>query len=628
MVLIVLRHGQSIYNKENRFTGLTDVSLSEIGRSEALDAGLLLKKYNFDCIFTSDLKRTDETANIIRYNSNNALIINMKSNKALNERDYGELTGKNKTELKEMYGEKVVHIWRRSYLERPPGGECLHDVRLRVADYFDNEIKNKVLNGKNVLIVAHGNSLRALFVHLGIKDETSIETFEIATGVPIQIDLCNHKFWYENSYKLNAYQILDSRGFPTIEVQCIDIATDKCVGVGAVPSGSSCGSGEAIELRDGDMKVYCGKGVLGAISHINELNKTLILNYNTVTNLKNIDSQMIALDSSNDKHIIGGNVTTAVSLCMMNVGANILGLEMFEYIRKIYGFTESTSPTIMANIINGGKHGQGGLKIQEFMIVPKLHIDVRKRVQMICEVYHMLKKLLLKKYGSASTNIGDEGGYVVCGMKKTNEALDIIEEAMVACGYVPGIDIFIALDCASTEFYNEEVQKYEIEKGMFLTSDELIEYYGYLIEKYPSLQSIEDGFHEYDYEGWAKFVSLYGKKIMIVGDDLLCTNPKLIKRGIDAGWMNALLLKVNQIGTVTEAIDGARKMFDKGLNVIVSHRSGEVNNSYIVDLAVGIGAKYLKIGAPARGERVSKYNRVLSVLFLEKKDTIKKTNLV
>lgn len=620
MVLIILRHGQSTYNKENRFTGLTDVSLSEEGKQEALLASKILSKYNFDYIYTSSLLRTIETADIIKSDKNDNAGQTF-SNMALNERDYGDLTGKNKTELKELYGEGKIHLWRRSYLERPPNGENLHDVRIRVGNYFDDEIATHVCNDHNVLIVAHGNSLRALFVHLGLKDETDIQTFEIPTGIPIQVDLDSCTFCYENSYKLNAYQILDSRGFPTIEVECIDIISGKCVGIGAVPSGSSCGSGEALELRDGDMNVYCGKGVLKAIANINALNSVLILNYKTCINLKNIDQQLIALDNTDDKRIIGGNSTTAISLCMMNVGANLLGIEMFEYIRSVYGTGQGTGqgtgPTIMANIINGGKHGQGGLKIQEFMIVPKLHIDVKLRVQMICEVYHILKKLLLKKYGVASTNIGDEGGYVVCGMKKTDEAMDIIEDAIKVAGYKVGDDIFIALDCASSEFYDEKTKKYEVEKGMFLTSDELIEYYGYLLTKYPSLQSIEDGFHETDYDAWTRFVAKYGNdcNLMIVGDDLLCTNPKLIQRGLDGKWMNALLLKVNQIGTVSEAIDGAKKMFEHGYNVIVSHRSGEVNNSYIVDLAVGIGAKYLKIGAPARGERVSKYNRVLRSFF-------------
>ena len=627
MVLIVLRHGQSVWNKENKFTGWEDISLNEHGKKEALQAGKILKKYKFDHIITSDLKRTIETCDIIKneFSSNDSSNIpNSYAHSALKERHYGDLTGKNKDELKELYGPAKIQLWRRSYSEKPPNGENLHDVKCRAGNYFDNEIYPLLKDGsKNILIIAHGNSLRALFVHLGIKDEVSVESFEISTGVPIQIDIENKTYWYENSYELKARQILDSRGFPTIEVNCIDKSTGKSVGKGASPSGSSCGSKEALEMRDGDMTIFQGKGVLNAIANVHALNKSLILNYNTVTNLKNIDEQLITLDSTDNKNIIGGNATTAVSFCMMNVGANLLEMEMYDYISTIYGFPSNKSstspiglPTIMSNIINGGKHGQGGLKIQEFMIVPRSDIPMSKRVQMICETYYTLKKLLLKKYGHASTNIGDEGGFVVCGMKSTEEAMNIIDESITCSNYKVGEDIFIALDCASSEFYNEETKLYEIETDLFLTADQLVSYYGNLLDKYPSLKSIEDGFHETDYDAWKKFVELYSKRIMIVGDDLFCTNPKLIQQGIDDKWANSLLLKVNQIGTITEAIEGARKIFAENGNVIVSHRSGENNQEYIIDLAVGMGAKYVKIGACARGERVSKYNRLMEIELL------------
>jgi len=615
MVFLVLRHGQSEWNKENRFTGWKDISLSDTGMYEAKIAGQLINKYKFDNIITSNLKRTIETANIIQSEMTSKSLPNIINVAALKERNYGDLTGKNKDELAVLYGAEKIKLWRRSYVERPPKGESLEDVTFRVGSYFDSKIKPLLEQNKNILIVAHGNSLRALFVHLNIKNCNSIETFEIPTGVPIQIDLKTKSYWYENSYELKARQILDSRGFPTIEVKCIDKNTNKCVGKGASPSGASCGSKEAHELRDGDAATFCGKGVLQAINNIHMLNKTFILNESTITNLKNIDNQLIALDTSDNKNVIGGNAITAISFCMMNAGANLLDLEMYEYISKIYGFnTDYTAlPTIMSNIINGGKHGSGGLKIQEFMIVPRNDITISKRIQMICEIYYALKKLLTIYYGVTSTNIGDEGGFVVCGITTNIEAMDIIEESIKYANYKAGEDVYIALDCASSEFYDEELQLYEIEQNLFFTPDQLIDYYGNLLEKYPSLISIEDAFHETDYDSWKKFTSLYLDKLMIVGDDLFCTNPKLIKQGIHENWANSLLLKVNQIGTITEAVEGAKQMFAVNGNVIVSHRSGENNQDYIIDLAVGMGAKCVKIGACARGERVSKYNRLLEI---------------
>lgn len=614
MSLIVLRHSQSSWNKENRFTGWTDIDLSEHGRkNESINAGKLLKDYYFDNVLTSNLKRTIETYNIIKPYLKGNLIEN--GYKELNERDYGDLTGLNKDDIKREYGEDKLHQWRRSYNERPPNGENLDDVRIRVGSLYDNTILPLLNDNKNVLIVSHGNTLRALFVHLGIYNETDIEKIEIPTGNPIKINIINKTYQYINQYKLIARQILDSRGYPTIEVRCIDKLTNKCIGKGECPSGSSCGSSEALELRDGDKNKYAGKGVLNAINNIHSLNDKLILNDETVRDIKNIDEQMKQIDNTPNKSILGGNVLTAISFCMMNTGANLLDIEMYEYINYIYQFKNDMSklPTIMANIINGGKHGQGGLKIQEFMIVPDTKYSVADRVRMICEVYYNLKKLLLKYYGTASTNIGDEGGYVVCGMNTTEEALNIIEEAIKMSNYDVGNDIYIALDCASSEFYEEETGLYEVENNLLLTSNELVKYYGKMMEKHPCIKSIEDGFHETDYEGWQKMTELYGDKINIVGDDLFCTNPILIQNGIENRWANSLLLKVNQIGTITEAIEGARKIYSINGDVIVSHRSGENNQSYIIDLAVAMGAKYVKIGASCRGERVSKYNRLMEI---------------
>ena len=412
-----------------------------------------------------------------------------------------------------------------------------------------------------------------------------------------------------NAYRLQGRQILDSRGFPTIEVKCIDVQTGKCIGKGACPSGSSCGSKEAIELRDGDKSTYQGKGVLKAIDNIHKLNDILMINYNTATDLKKIDEQLICLDPS-----IGGNTITAVSMCMMNAGANLLDIEMYEYISQIYGFdkTYNKLPTIMANIINGGIHCGNQLMIQEFMIVPREDISVAKKVQIICEIYHTLEKLLEERYSLSSTNVGFEGGFTA-DITNSEDTLNIIEEAITKAGYVVANDVYIALDCAASEFYNEETKLYEIEKDIFLNSDDLITYYGNLIDKHPALKSIEDPFHEGDFNAWIKFMKLYSDKIMIVADDITCTNKALVKEGLDNNWMNYLLVKVNQIGTITEAIEASKMMFDKGFGCIISHRSKDVEYSNIIDIAVGIHAQYVKIGAPCRSERTCKYNRLLEI---------------
>jgi len=614
MVFVVLRHSQSSWNKENKFTGWTDIGLSEQGKIEAIEAGKILRNYSFDAVFTSELSRTKETFNLmktsIKYDKDN-----IYSNIELNERDYGDLTGLNKDEIKKEYGEQKLHSWRRSYYDRPPNGENLEDVKNRVELFYKNNIQSLLDENKNILIVSHGNTLRALFVLLGFYNEENIETFEIPTGKPIKIDIINKQYQYINVYELEGKEILDSRGYPTIQINLIDKRNNKIIGKGECPSGSSCGISEALELRDGDKKRFIGKGVLKALENIQLLNEKLILTDDTITDVINIDKQMKAIDNTENKNILGGNVFTAISFCFLNVASNKLGIEMYEYINTLYekNIKEYKLPTIMANIINGGKHGEGGLKIQEFMIVPDHKHTIKKRVQMICEVYYQLKKCLLKDYGSTSTNIGDEGGFVVCGMKTTDEALNTIEESIKKCNYEVGTDIYIALDCASSEFYNEETKLYEVEKEVYLTTNEMVDYYGKMIEKHPCVKSIEDPFHETDYEGWIKMTERYGNKINIVGDDLYCTNPKLIQNGIENKWSNSLLLKVNQIGTITEAIEGANKIFGINGDVIVSHRSGENNQSYLIDLAVGIGAKYVKIGAPCRGERISKYNRLMEI---------------
>ena len=615
MVLIVLRHGESLWNKLNKFTGLNDVELSEGGRQEALHAGEILKDRHFDHIFTSNLLRTIQTADIIaRVQDNSAPILQIPD---FRERDYGDLTGKNKTELVSEFGSMQVTTWRRSYLEAPPNGENLEQVTRRVGKAYDDHVLPLVERGKDVLIVAHGNSLRALFVHLGIKNTIDIEQFEIGTAVPIQLDPVNSKFRYENAYELSAYQIIDSRGYPSLEVQCVDRRTKRVLGKGSTPSGASCGSTEVCEMRDGDKNVYHGKSVFGAVDKVAELNDHFVLSQKTMTDLSKCDEQFLLLDGTPMKTKYGGNTSTALSFCMANTAANLMGQEMHEYIADHYKLRKKgvdyNLPTPFVNIINGGKHGvTEDLKIQEFMIFAREELSAPQKTRIYCEVYHTLKKILVAKYGEQAKSIGDEGGFCP-PIYSAEEALSVIEEAIETANYRVGQDVFIALDCAASEFYDVDTQLYEIEKGRFVTSSELIDYYGELIAKHPALKSIEDGFHESDYAAWKEFSVRFSNQIMIVGDDLFTTNPALIKRGLDEKWANTLLLKVNQIGTITEAVQGAKMMMDAGNEVIVSHRSGETNHAYIIDLAVGIGAKYVKIGSPCRGERVAKFNRLLEI---------------
>ena len=617
MVLIVLRHGESEWNKENKFTGWTDVGLSYNGMEEALRAGDLISQYNIDYVCVSTLKRAIHTFTALSDKlqpSNNGILTTYYMDE-LKERDYGDLTGKNKDELKEMYGAEMVQKWRRSYYERPPNGENLEEVARRAGVCFDKEIRPLLEQDKNVLIVSHGNTLRALFVHLGFYTPENVDSFEVATGKPLYIDFKTNTFGYVNKYELVAYQIIDSRGFPTIEVSCYNKSTQKCIGKGSTPSGASCGSNEMLELRDGKADCYKGKSVFNAVNNVISANKRLMLTPQTIANLTNLDKQLMALDTSELKTQMGGNAITAMSFCFADVASKMINKQMFEYIAFLYNHKINPQhlPTPFVNIINGGKHSvTGELKIQEFMIFSRDDMSVRKKTQAICEIYYTLQKLLVERYGASAKAIGDEGGFCP-PIHTAEEALGVIEEAIGKSGYRVGVDIFIALDCAASEFYNVDTGYYEVETDLYLNGDELIAYYGKMIEAHPGLKSIEDGFHESDYDSWKKFTALYSDKIMIVGDDLFTTNKKMIKQGLDDGWANALLLKVNQIGTITEAIEGAQMMFEKGNNVIVSHRSGETNHAYIIDIAIGIGAKYVKIGSPCRGERVAKFNRLLEI---------------
>lgn len=420
--------------------------------------------------------------------------------------------------------------------------------------------------------------------------------------------------------KVRGREILDSRGNPTVEV---DIYSNFCgaentlVARAGAPSGASTGSNEALELRDGDKSRYLGKGVLKAVEHVNNEIQSA-LRGRDVSDLKGNDQALIEADGTRLKQKLGGNAITATSFAVAEAGAHVTQTELFLHLAKAYHGADAVPssfslPRPLVNIINGGKHAGGELQIQEFMIIPRAGNTFKKNLQMITEVYHHLGKILTGKYGVSAKNLGDEGGYAP-SLNVPDEALTLIEEAIKSAGYSVGQDVFLALDCAASEFYKDG--KYEIEKGKFLGPDEVIDYYLKLRRDHPALISIEDPLDEKDYSTWIKLTEKFTSEFpgtMIVGDDLYTTNTDLISKGVQEKWANTLLLKVNQIGTISEAMDAARMIFNDKGQVIVSHRSGETPNTLISDLAVAIGAGFIKTGATARGERVSKYNRLLAI---------------
>lgn len=609
MVLVIVRHGESEWNKLNKFTGLTNVNLTENGKIEALNASKQLSDITFDIAFTSCLNRASDTCQIIKENLKQSFEI--LKNESLNERDYGDLTGKNKKKLQEEFGKEQVELWRRSIDTRPPNGENLIDVIKRLKKNAYINIKNKLDENKNILIVAHGNSIRALLCILNIFNLQNINLFEIPTGKPMFIkSLSDKEYYFVNDYHIKPRMILDSRGNPTLEIDMLD-KDNKFLGRGTAPSGASTGSNEAVELRDGD-DYFMGKSVLKSIEKSKELTSKMYFDNKSLVDLKKCDNMMIITDNTELKKTYGGNTTTALSFMFADVGSNLSELPLYKYFGKTYGNNNFSLPIPMVNILNGGKHAGGNLKIQEFMIMPSDKVSFINRTEMVFRVYNNLKKLLKKTYGHSSINLGDEGGFAP-NLNTPEEAISIIEQAVTESNLELGKDIYLALDCAASEFYNNETKLYEIEKDNYVNSDELIKYYIKLIEKHPSLKSIEDPFDEKDYNAWIKFTNKVGDKIMVVGDDLYTTNPNMVTEGIKNNWANSLLLKVNQIGTISESVVAAKMIQKINGEVIVSHRSGETNNSTIADLAVGINAKYIKLGAPARGERVSKFNRLIQI---------------
>jgi len=406
---------------------------------------------------------------------------------------------------------------------------------------------------------------------------------------------------------IKARRILDSRGHPTIEVT---ITTSSASGTASVPSGASTGIHEALELRD-NTKPFHGKDVQKAINNINKIIKPKLLNQDC-TNQAHIDQIMLDLDGTENKSKLGANAMLAVSLACARAAANSQYKPLYLYLhqlikKKINILTPYELPHPYMNIINGGKHADTKLAIQEFMIVP-CGKTFSNSIQMGTEVYHTLKQELHKKYGKNATNIGDEGGFTP-PLTTTEQALDLLLSAIKKSGYEK--KVFLAMDCAASEFYNPKTNIYHLNNKSY-TSSQLLNYYLTLIKKYPQLISIEDPFHQEDFQSFAQ-LNKQAKHIQIVGDDLTVTNLERLHQAIQSKSCSCLLLKLNQIGTLTEALHAAAASYNAGWHVMVSHRSGETNDTFIADLAVALGCGQIKAGAPCRGERVAKYNRLLEI---------------
>ena len=408
---------------------------------------------------------------------------------------------------------------------------------------------------------------------------------------------------------VEALEVMDSRGNPTVQVKVVCV--DGSMGVAMVPSGASTGSFEAVELRDGDKKRYQGKGVLKAVNNVNELVCPALRGMN-VYNQTELDRALIELDGTENKGKLGANATLGVSLAAAKAAANSLGLDLYRYIG---GVNAKTIPVPMMNILNGGKHADNTVNSQEFMIMPVGAPNFTEGLRWCSEVYHTLKKVLKDK-GLAS-GVGDEGGFAP-NLKNDEDALAFIVEAIKEAGYVPGKDFKLAMDIASTEMY-EEAKKIGKEGNYYFwktdelkTPEEMIAWQEMLIGKYP-IVSIEDGLSEEDWENWKIYTAKLGKKIQIVGDDLFVTNIKRLQKGIDNDTANSILIKLNQIGTLTETLEAIELAKRNGYTSVVSHRSGETEDVTLADVAVATNAGQIKTGAPCRTDRVAKYNRLLNI---------------
>ncbi len=401
-----------------------------------------------------------------------------------------------------------------------------------------------------------------------------------------------------------AREILDSRGNPTVEVEVI--LEDGTMGRAIVPSGASTGAFEAVELRDGDKERYLGKGVLNAVENVNEHIGPELIGMDATDQI-GIDQLMIELDGTPNKAKFGANAILGVSLAVARAAAESMGLQLFQYIG---GTNAKTLPVPMMNILNGGSHADNNVDIQEFMVMPVGAENFQEALRMGAEIYHALKGVLKEK--GLATGVGDEGGFAP-NLASNEDAIKVILEAVEKAGYKPGEQIRLAVDVAATEIYNKETGKYELSgEGVEMTSAEFVDYYAGLVEKYPII-SIEDGLDEEDWEGWKLMTEKLGDKIQIVGDDLFVTNVERLERGIDTDTANSILVKLNQIGTLTETLDAIEMAKRAGYTTVISHRSGETSDSTIADVAVAVNSGQIKTGAPARTDRVAKYNQLLRI---------------
>jgi enolase len=408
-------------------------------------------------------------------------------------------------------------------------------------------------------------------------------------------------------------EILDSRGNPTVEV---DVLTHKGIFRAGVPSGASTGKFEALELRDNDKNRYLGKGVLKAVKNVNEIIAPALIGKNVI-NQEELDNLMLSLDGTENKEKLGANAILGVSMAICKAAAAEKGIPLYRHIADLAGNKQLILPVPAFNVINGGSHAGNKLAMQEFMILPVGASSFKEAMRMGAEVYHNLKVVIKDKYGQDATNVGDEGGFAP-NIQSNREGLELLKVAIAKAGYTDKVKI--GMDVAASEFcLDEKNYTYDLDfktknndKSQIKTSQQLADLYKEFIRDYPII-SIEDPFDQDDWEAYAQLTSIIGKEVQVVGDDLLVTNPKRIQKGIDLSACNALLLKVNQIGSVTESIKACKLAQSKGWGVMVSHRSGETEDSFIADLVVGLGTGEIKTGAPCRSERLSKYNQILRI---------------
>ena len=404
---------------------------------------------------------------------------------------------------------------------------------------------------------------------------------------------------------IHARQILDSRGNPTVEAEVI--TEDGAMGRAAVPSGASTGAHEAVELRDGDKKNYLGKGVLHAVENVNKKISDELMGMD-VFEQNAIDHKMLKLDGTENKSKLGANAILAVSMACAKAAAIECNMPLYRYVG---GVNANTLPIPLMNILNGGSHADNSIDFQEFMIMPVKAHSFRQALQMGAEVFHTLKTVLKKK--GYSTNVGDEGGFAP-NIKSNEEAIEIVLKSIEEAGYKPGKDIYIAMDAATTEFYDEKTGIYTFKKSdnRQMSSSEMVSYWKEWTEKYPIL-SIEDGLAEDDWKGWAELTKAIGDKVQLVGDDLFVTNSKRLAKGIEKGIANSILVKVNQIGSLTETIDAVNLATRNSYTNIMSHRSGETEDTTIADLAVALNSGQIKTGSASRTDRIAKYNQLLRI---------------